>query len=101
MTFTETGTVRQVAFKVTVVDTTVAGDTYTGVFIAGLMEGRSLQESMRRASRAAGIAGMRPGAAASIPGERKSVVPDLGTGFNLGRRESEGSGPSFPEKYMN
>ena len=65
--FTEKITVRQAAFKAKAVDTTAAGDTYTGYFIAGLMEGRGIQESMRRASMASGISVTRAGAAPSIP----------------------------------
>ena len=65
--FTEAGTFRQAAFKAKAVDTTAAGDTYTGYFIAGLMKGRGIQESMRRASMASGISVTRAGAAPSIP----------------------------------
>lgn len=65
--FTDTETVRQAAFPVKAVDTTAAGDTFTGFFIAGLMEGHSIQESMRRASMASGISVTRAGAAPSIP----------------------------------
>ena len=49
------------------VDTTAAGDTFTGYFIAGLAEGRPLQECMRRASMASSISVTRPGAANAIP----------------------------------
>ncbi len=55
------------AEKVTAVDTTGAGDTYTGYFIAGLMEGLPLRECMERAGRAAAVSVTRPGAADSIP----------------------------------
>ena len=55
------------AFPVRVMDTTAAGDTYTGYFIAGLMEKRPLADCMRRASKAASIAVTLPGAAESIP----------------------------------
>ena len=65
--FTETEIVRQAAFPVKAVDTTAAGDTFTGFFIAGLMAGRGVQESMRRASMASGISVTRAGAAPSIP----------------------------------
>ncbi len=58
---------REDAVSVRAVDTTAAGDTYTGYFLAGLAEGRSLQECMKRASRAAAISVTRPGAAESIP----------------------------------
>ena len=65
--FTGTETVRQEAFRVKAVDTTAAGDTYTGFFIAGLMEGLPLSECLRRASLASSISVTRPGAASSIP----------------------------------
>ncbi len=58
---------RQEAFSVQAVDTTGAGDTFTGYFIAALLEGRPLQESMRRAAAAAALGVTRPGAAASVP----------------------------------
>jgi len=66
---TESGveTARQAAFPVQAVDTTAAGDTYTGYFIGGLMEGMPLAECMRRASMASAIGVTRPGAAPSIP----------------------------------
>lgn len=60
-------TVRQEAFRVKAVDTTAAGDTYTGYFIAGLMAGEPLADCMRRASKASSISVTRPGAADSIP----------------------------------
>ena len=65
--FTGTETVRQDAFRVKAVDTTAAGDTYTGFFVAGLMEGLPLSECLRRASLASSISVTRPGAASSIP----------------------------------
>ncbi|MBQ6508468.1 MAG: ribokinase [Flexilinea sp.] len=65
--FTGTETVRQEAFRVKAVDTTAAGDTYTGFFVAGLMEGLPLAECLRRASLASSISVTRPGAASSIP----------------------------------
>ena len=55
------------AVKVKAVDTTAAGDSYTGYFIAGLTEGKPLRTCMNEASRAAAIAVTRPGAAGSIP----------------------------------
>ncbi len=55
------------AVKVRAVDTTAAGDSYTGYFIAGLTEGKPLRTCMNEASRAAAIAVTRPGAAGSIP----------------------------------
>ena len=57
----------QEAITVKAVDTTAAGDTFTGYFIAGIMEGMPLKECMIRASKAAAISVTRPGAADSIP----------------------------------
>ena len=59
--------VRQKAYKVDVVDTTAAGDTFTGYFIAGMTEHMPVEENMRRAARASAIAVSRMGAAPSIP----------------------------------
>lgn len=60
-------TFRQPSFRVKAVDTTAAGDTFSGFFIAGLLSGLSEEASMERASKAAAIAVTRPGAAPSIP----------------------------------
>ena len=58
---------RQEAFRVRAVDTTAAGDTFTGFFIGALLEGKPLSECMRRASMASSLGVTRPGAASSIP----------------------------------
>lgn len=55
------------ALSRTVVDTTGAGDTFTGFLLAALMRGEDARDAMGLASRAAAIAVSRPGAAASIP----------------------------------
>ena len=65
--FTGAEHIRQAAFPAEAVDTTAAGDTFTGYFVAGLMEGRPLADCLRRASMAAAISVTRPGAAPSIP----------------------------------
>lgn len=57
----------QPIFPVKAVDTTAAGDTFTGYFIAGLAEGLSMQEVLRRSAKASSIAVTRPGAVPSIP----------------------------------
>ena len=57
----------QDVFKVKAVDTTAAGDTFTGYFIAGIIEGRPMQEVMERCAKASSIAVSRQGAADSIP----------------------------------
>lgn len=53
--------------KTAAVDTTAAGDTFTGYFIASLGQDLSLEESMRRATKAAGICVSKSGAVPSIP----------------------------------
>ena len=58
---------QQPIYKVETVDTTAAGDTFTGYFIAGLIQGKSVEETMRMCAIAAGIAVSRPGAVPSIP----------------------------------
>ena len=58
---------RQRAVQTKTVDTTGAGDTYTGYFLAGILTGHDPLWSMRCASTAAAIAVSRPGAAPSIP----------------------------------
>ncbi len=59
--------IRVEAPPVDVVDTTSAGDTFTGYFIAAKLRGFSAAECMRTASLAGSIAVSRPGAASSIP----------------------------------
>lgn len=61
------GVLRRGAERVTAVDTTAAGDTYTGYFLAGIMKGVGAERAMELASAAAGIAVTRAGAAPSIP----------------------------------
>ena len=62
---------REDAVHVKAVDTTAAGDTYTGYFVAGLTEGRALAECMNLATRAAAVAVTRLGAADSIPWKKE------------------------------
>ena len=50
-----------------VVDTTAAGDTFTGYFIAGLVEGTDIKSALRQASKAASITVSKKGASPSIP----------------------------------
>ncbi len=59
--------VRQSAYPVRAVDTTAAGDVFTGYFVAGLAEGLQVPAAMDRASAAAAISVTRPGASPSIP----------------------------------
>lgn len=59
--------VEQSIYKVKAIDTTAAGDTYIGYFIAGILNGKTIKESMDIASKASAIAVTRQGAAPSIP----------------------------------
>ncbi|MBQ8803925.1 MAG: ribokinase [Tyzzerella sp.] len=61
------GIVRQPAYKVKAVDTTAAGDTFTGFFIGGIIKGLNVKEAMNVAAKASAIAVTRQGAAPSIP----------------------------------
>lgn len=65
----------QPAFAVDAVDTTAAGDTFIGYFVAGLEEGLPVKDCLRLASQASALAVTRPGAAPSIP--RRSELPVL------------------------
>ena len=65
-------TVYQPAYKVKAVDTTAAGDTFTGYFLEALSRNCELAECMRRAAFASSISVSHPGAAESIP--RKTEV---------------------------
>lgn len=59
--------VYQECTKVEVVDTTAAGDTFTGYFISSMLKGISRKEGLAIASKAAAVAVSRKGAAPSIP----------------------------------
>lgn len=60
-------TIIQPIYKVQAVDTTAAGDTFTGYFIGGILNGLSAKKSMDLAAKASAIAVTRKGAAPSIP----------------------------------
>lgn len=61
------GMIRQGIYKVPVVDTTAAGDTFTGYFIGGLQRGETPRKALEHAAKAAAIAVSRAGAAPSVP----------------------------------
>jgi ribokinase len=62
-------------YPVRVVDTTAAGDTFTGYFLAYYLEGKSTQQALEFASKAAAICVSRSGAQDSIP-TRAEVLSD-------------------------
>lgn len=57
----------QPIFRVQAVDTTAAGDTFTGFFISTLLRGGTPAEALEIAAKASAIAVSRQGAAPSIP----------------------------------
>ena len=57
----------QPIFKVKAVDTTAAGDTFSGYFLAGLCEGLDIPTILRMSAKASSIAVSREGAVPSIP----------------------------------
>ena len=58
------------------VDTTAAGDTFTGFFLAGYAEGMPVPDALKMAAKASSIAVSRSGAVPSIPW-RKEVMEAL------------------------
>lgn len=67
---------KQPIFKVQAVDTTAAGDTFTGYFLAGLVDGLEIPEILKMSAKASSIAVTRPGAVQSIP-YKKEVLEAL------------------------
>ena len=59
--------VEQKAVKTKAVDTTAAGDTFTGYFVNGILGGKEIKEAINEATIAASITVSRIGAAPSIP----------------------------------
>jgi ribokinase len=64
---TAQGPIRLPAQRVSVVDTTGAGDCFTGVLAAALDRGLKLPEALRRANAAAALCCTRPGTQGSMP----------------------------------
>ncbi len=55
------------AEKVTAVDTTAAGDTFIGYFLAGYTRGKDIESCLKTACQAAALSVQKAGAASSIP----------------------------------
>lgn len=66
----------QPVFPVKAVDTTAAGDTFTGYFLAGLAEGMEIPQILKMSAMASAIAVSREGAVPSIP-RREEVLQAL------------------------
>lgn len=69
--------VRQGIFPVTARDTTAAGDTFTGYFLAGVIRQDDIATCLRTAALASSIAVSREGAAPSIPDRAEVEEKDL------------------------
>lgn len=67
MYFDGQSTVKQTAFKTEVVDTTCAGDTFTGYAMGGIMQDKPMEEVLRVASIASSLCIGIKGASNSIP----------------------------------
>lgn len=67
-------------YEVPVVDTTAAGDTFAGYFIAGIAAGHSAQKAIALASKASALAVSRAGASDSIPTLVEVETAALSTG---------------------
>ena len=65
--------VRQAAFPVNAVDTTCAGDTFTGFFTAALVRGETPQDALRLGAAAAAVTVSRVGAAGVIPTQEEAL----------------------------
>lgn len=59
--------INQAAEQVMAVDTTSAGDTFIGYFIAGIVRGLSIRECLEQATKASAVTVTRAGGAVSIP----------------------------------
>lgn len=76
MFFSAEQILRQAAYEVEVVDTTGAGDTFTGYFLSVALEGKGVQEALKTAAYASSLAIGIKGAANSIP-LWKEVLKDV------------------------
>lgn len=65
--FDANGMIEAPAAAVEAVDTTAAGDTFTGYFLAELMNGGSSEDALKLGCQAAALCVTRPGASDSIP----------------------------------
>ena len=65
--YTPEGKTAQMAYPTSVVDTTAAGDTFTGYFIASILAEMPIEEALRMCARASSITVSRMGATDSIP----------------------------------
>ncbi len=60
-------TIRQPIFKTNAVDTTAAGDTFTGYFLQGILADKPITQALRQAAQASSLTVAKAGAGRSIP----------------------------------
>lgn len=65
--------IQQKAFPVVAKDTTGAGDTFTGFYLAGIQQWKDAKLALRFAAAAAALAVTRPGASPSIPSKEEAL----------------------------
>lgn len=63
-------------YRTDAIDTTAAGDTFTGFFLAQITDSGDAELALRQASIASGISVSRKGASPSIPGYREVLATD-------------------------
>ena len=66
--------IHQNAIPAHVVDTTAAGDTFTGYFFAAMLSSKTPADALRIAAAAASLAIAKPGAAKSIPWAKEVII---------------------------
>ncbi len=64
-------------YRTNAVDTTAAGDTFTGYFLAQITDSGDAKLALQQASIASGISVSRKGASPSIPGREEVLATDL------------------------
>ncbi len=92
------------AFSVNAIDTTCAGDTFTGYFVNSLTKGIKISKALRISSAAAAITVSRRGAAASIPtmDEVKKALSSLkASGTNNGDEQLRQKVINYIKKNIN
>jgi len=89
----------QPSFKVDVVDTTAAGDTFTGYFVSEVAKGTPYENVLKIATAASAIAVSRNGAAPSIP-TFDEVISKLDTLIPTENNQKEAELKKKIQKYI-
>jgi sugar/nucleoside kinase (ribokinase family) len=93
------GVVRVPGFPVTAVDTTGAGDTHTGVFIAALAAGADPAAAARRANAAAAISVTRPGPATAPAAAELDQFLARSAGAQSAGAQNPAQSPGLQERF--